>query len=158
MYRSDPCYSKDMKIAILQTKVYDSFDFHIRIGILRFQDVLTVWKFRLFTDWFLGEPLENCDTVCERNGLKCTDDQFALHNDDVDTSEEVLKIIEELGGETSAKSCKKGDFPAVPVFNKDSFCMYSDAARKSKASEFDCGRVAGPPKANKQRICYCHKG
>ena len=32
MYRSDPCYSKDMKIAILQTKVYDSFDFHIRIG------------------------------------------------------------------------------------------------------------------------------
>ena len=83
---------------------------------------------------------------------------MARRNDGVDTSEEVLKLIKKLGGETSAKSCKKGDFPAVPVFNKDSFCMYSDAARKSKASEFDCGRVAGPSKANKQRICYCHKG
>ena len=111
--------------------------------------------------WFLGEPLENCDTVCERNSLICSATQFAQHNDDVDSNKKVLKLIEELGGKTSAMeigggSCKKGDFPAVPVFNKDSFCMYSDPKRKSNPSSFDCGRVAGPPKAKKQRLCYCH--
>ena len=118
--------------------------------------MITTYKIRLFTDWFLGESLENCDSVCERNVLKCTEDQFALHNDDVDTSEEVLKLIDKLGGETLAESCEKGDFPAVPVFNKDSFCMYSDATRKSKASKFDCGQVAGPLSEKKQRLCYCH--
>ena len=86
---------------------------------------------------------------------------MARRNDGVDTSEEVLKLIKKLGGETSAKSCEKGDFKAVPVFSKDSFCMYSDPSRKAKElknpkSKFDCGRVAGPPEAEKQRLCFCH--
>ena len=107
--------------------------------------------------WFLGEPLENCDSVCERNNLICSGSQFALHNDDVDTSKEVIKLIKELGGETSSKSCKKGDFPAVPLFSKDSSCFTSVASRKSDPSKFDCGKVPGPKSAKKQRLCYCHK-
>ena len=107
--------------------------------------------FDYLAGWILGEPLENCDSVCKKNHMMCSEKQFALHNDDVNTSGKVLELIKKLGGETSAKSCKKGAFAAVPAFNKDSFCMYSDSP-----SKFDCGKVAGPSKANKQRLCYCH--
>ena len=107
--------------------------------------------------WFLGQPLENCDTVCDKNGLICTEGEFAANNYDVDSSEEVLALIKELGGETAAKSCSKGDFPAVPLFNKEDICMYSSGQRIKRPEKFDCQRVAGPPEDNKQRLCYCHE-
>merc|ERR1711962_1472367 len=89
--------------------------------------------------------MENCDTVCSKNGLICTEAEFAANNNDVDSSEEVLALIKKLGGETGAKSCSKGDFPAVPLFSKNGICMYSHGQR-----------VAGPQEDNKQRLCYCH--
>ena len=107
--------------------------------------------------WFLGQPLENCDTVCDKNGLICTEGEFAANNYDVDSSEEVLALIKELGGETAAKSCSKGDFLAVPLFNKEDICMYSSGQRIKRPNKFDCQRVAGPPEDNKQRLCYCHE-
>ena len=101
--------------------------------------------------------MESCDTVCSRNDLNCSESEFALHNNEVDSSKEVLKLIEKLGGETSVESCASGSYAAVPLFNKDSFCMYSDKGRKYRPHTFDCTKVAGPPDQKKQRLCYCHK-
>merc|ERR1711962_547823 len=107
-------------------------------------------------EWFLGIPMENCDTVCGKNGLICTEAEFAANNNDVDSSEEVLALIKKLGGKTTAKSCSKGDFPAVPLFNKEGICMYSNGQRINRPEKFECKRVAGPQEDNKQRLCYCH--
>ena len=107
--------------------------------------------------WFLGEPLESCDSVCRRNDLNCSETEFALHNHEVDSGNEVLNLIKTLGGVTSAKSCASGDYPTVPLFNKESFCMYSEKGRKFRPTTFDCTKVAGPPDQKKQRLCYCHK-
>ena len=99
--------------------------------------------------------MESCDTVCSKNGLSCTETEFANHNHEVDSSQKVITLIKTLGGETLAKSCVSRDYPTVPLFNKESECMYSEKGGRSKP--FDCATVAGPPDAMKQRLCFCHK-
>ena len=101
--------------------------------------------------------MENCDTVCAKNGLICTEAEFFANNNDVDSSDEVLALIKNLGGTTAAKSCSKKDFPAVPLFNEKDICMYSNGLKNNRSNKFDCQRVAGPPEDNKQRLCYCHE-
>ena len=96
--------------------------------------------------------MESCESVCSKNGLICSEKEFRLHNNEVDSSDEVLKLIEKLGGTTSATLCVSANYPAVPLFNHKSYCMYSG---KSQPSIFSCTTVPGPPESLKQRICYC---
>ena len=97
--------------------------------------------------------MESCQSACNKNGLICSEKEFSLHKAEVDSSDKVLNLIEKLGGTTSATSCVSGDYPALPVFNHDTYCMIS---AKGTKSTFDCTTEPGPQVQLKRRICYCH--
>lgn len=100
--------------------------------------------------WFLGGAAENCNTVCQNNGLACSKEGFARYIKDVNTGKKVMDMIGVLGGSTSAASCANGPFGASPAFNADKFCIFTTASDK-----FDCSVIAKPISSNKRRLCYC---
>jgi len=102
--------------------------------------------------WFLGDAFESCESACHKKGLICSEADFRLHQTEVDSSDEVLNLIKNLGGSTSATSCESGNFAAVPLFTNAN-CMYW--ASITQPSAFSCTRQPGPKEENKRRICYC---
>ena len=103
--------------------------------------------------WFLGKPFESCDSACSRKGLICTESEFLLHKNEVDSNEEVRDLINKLGGKTNATSCRmeNSKYRAVPLFNHER-CTYT-----TTGDRFRCTNRPGPHAESKQRICYCHK-
>ena len=104
--------------------------------------------------WFLGKPVESCDSACSRKGLICTESEFLLHMNEVDSNEKVMDLINKLGEKTNATSCNRknlGENRAVPLFN-DVRCIYT-----TTGDRFRCTNRPGPPAELKQRICYCHQ-
>ena len=57
----------------------------------------------------MGEVNENCDDACNALNLQCSEQEFFRNNGDVDSSTEVLSLIQTLGGTLSATSCS-GDY------------------------------------------------
>ena len=102
--------------------------------------------------WYMGDPLENCNTVCKKHGIVCSEKEFQSHINEVDSSEDVLSLIDDLGGITSDKSCSRGYMPAHPLFNNER-CFYGPET----ISKFKCNTVPIPKKKLNQRLCYCHK-
>ena len=96
--------------------------------------------------------MESCDSVCNKKGLICSEKEFDFHNNEVDSSDKVLNLIEKLGGTTSATSCVSTKFPASPLFNHKTLCSYW---ANSQPLAFNCSRIAGPPHQLNRRICYC---
>ena len=102
--------------------------------------------------WFLGEVHANCNDTCKINSRICTVEAFHSHNDEVDSSDEVLSIIQKLGGTTSATSCAQNDVAkAVPLYNSEG-CTYSSLS----VAEFDCEKDPAPINLNRRRLCWCH--
>ena len=80
------------------------------------------------------------------------------HNPDVDSSEKLIKMIENFGGDFSKKYCSGtyGNSPDVPVFSSThNFCLFSRPGKSR--SKFDCSASPTPVSQNKKRICYCHE-
>ena len=77
------------------------------------------------------------------------------HNSEVDSSDKVLNLIEQLGESTAASSCSGnwGESSDVPAFSAY-ICLYSSASRLRDT--FDCGRKPGSEIQRKRRLCYCH--
>ena len=111
--------------------------------------------------WFLGDPAESCDTVCNKNELFCSPEKFDKHRDELGTSSKQLKMIEKLGGTTSDTYCtihhpginsKLAD-PAAPWFN-DRVCYRLRS--KTNFGKFNCSAEPILEEESNQRICFCH--
>jgi len=103
--------------------------------------------------WFLGEPLETCDSACKRQNLICSENEFAIHSNEQDSTDLLQDLISELGGKTSAFLCDQACAKDVPNFTEKK-CTYSRCQKKSK---FNCSAIPLPKDAKKQRLCYCNK-
>ena len=103
--------------------------------------------------WYDGGAGLSCTDGCAAHGLACSEEQLFAHNGDVDSSAEVLALVTEVGGATSATECgdSYGDYPAVPNFKSDT-CWISDTNRA--LSTFDCD-MAHPTNPDVHRLCYC---
>ena len=97
----------------------------------------------------------NCVDTCKLHNLECTEKQLQQHNVDVDSSDELLSLIESLGGTTSAHSCSGnfGTSKVIPHYNP-TFCLYSDSTRS--LSTYDCGKTPADKGKNRRRLCWCH--
>ena len=108
--------------------------------------------------WYIAEPVTNCETTCQNVGLTCTVEGMMAYNGDVDTSEKVISLIGSLGKSVTATSCSLFYTTATdsPLLSKKGdFCHLSSPNKT--AGDFSC--LARPGNhAEKQRLCYCHKG
>ena len=106
--------------------------------------------------WYDSGEDQSCDTGCAAFGLVCTEMAFFAHNDDVDTSSEVLALIESVGGSTSDSDCAAtyGSNGDVPQW-MSGVCHRSSASRA--LSTFDCTAAPNPQGEGKHRLCYCHQ-
>jgi len=103
--------------------------------------------------WFLGKPLETCDSVCKRQNLICSENEFAIHSNEQDSTDLLLDLISELGGKTSDVICDQACAKDVPNFTEKQ-CIYSRCRNEFK---FNCSAIPLPKDAKKQRLCYCNK-
>ena len=108
-------------------------------------------------NWFLADINQNCHDACQAVNRHCSEEHLYLHNVDVDTSEEVLRLVKTLGGIISATSCsgQYGTAKDVPLYStSDDFCLLSNKARQ--LSSFDYKMVPIPLSEKKRRLCWCH--
>ena len=128
----------------------------ISISFYNFQnnancDPLVSYPYFSAEGWYIGGAAESCDTACQIHGLACSKQEYEKHYNDVDSSQEVLDLIQKLGGETHTKSCKPEMFATTPAFQFDS-CSYPKGPNM-----FDCSRPLKPGKwlRSRRRLCYC---
>ena len=109
--------------------------------------------------WSLANVNQNCVDACSSLNLTCSEEEFHKHNSDIDSSNEVFRLIKTLGGTIKARSWCEGHFgssPGVPAYSATYHdCFYSDPSRT--VSTFDCRRLPLPKSHNKRRICWCHE-
>ncbi|KAK3232874.1 hypothetical protein CYMTET_56798 [Cymbomonas tetramitiformis] len=103
--------------------------------------------------WYDGGFEKSCDDGCDAVGLVCTEEQFYAHNDEVDTSAEVLALIAHVGGYTTDTNCEDtfGTSTDVPNWRADGTICHRSSAERA-LSTFNCARA----QALKHRLCYCH--
>ena len=87
-------------------------------------------------------------------GLICTEQGFFDHNNDVDSTAEVLQLIAEVGGSTTHNNCEDsyGNNPNVPGWQAGN-CYRSQEIRL--LDTFDCAQPPSPTGEGKHRLCYC---
>jgi len=88
--------------------------------------------------------------------LFCNEADLHAHNNEVDSSAELLALIKKAGGAINASECKGnyGENTGVPNFSpQTNLCFFSSASRSP--SKFDCAKKPWPASKNKQRLCYC---
>jgi len=105
--------------------------------------------------WYASGEVTGCDAACGAKGLVCTENGLFNHNSDVDTTEKVLTLINQLGESTGDTDCSDewGDNPDVPQWRP----THCNRATVNRALDtFDC---TAAPKADpgRQRLCYCHE-
>jgi len=111
--------------------------------------------------WIIADLNQNCHEACQKHNLQCTDDELRAHNEDVNTSDKVIKLIKSLGQQITMTECKIGfGIKAVPLFStrtnngyKQQFCYAASTYKKT----FSCSSVPAPAKENRQRLCWCHE-
>ena len=109
----------------------------------------------------MAKRQENCDTACDRIGLKCSKEEFKKHNDQVDTCEKMKILVEDISG-LEIDRCvhlhwAQNDIPVLAFdsgFHKETVAYHSHKA-KSK-STFDCKVIPQIQSDKKQRLCFCH--
>ena len=110
----------------------------------------------ILAGWKLAEASQNCADACSALGLECSEDGLYAHNADVDSSEEVLNLILNLGGNITAEACTgtATNNAGGPLYNtEDDKCTISDASRDP--SSFDCAHIPTPVSKGKRRLCWC---
>ena len=111
------------------------------------------------TGWYFADVNQNCDDACAAINMECSEQALYDHNADVDSSAELLSLIQSLGGTISAGSCggAYGTGQDVPNYSaSDNFCLYSDSSRQ--LSTFNCAISPTPTSQNKRRLCWCTDG
>ena len=100
----------------------------------------------------------SCTASCASHGLLCTEQELFNHNNEVDSSAELLSVMVSVDASFSLTSCTSefGSGFDVPVWRtstggKPEKCYFSSSSRA--LSTFNCEKI---PDADKRRICYCH--
>ena len=107
----------------------------------------------------IGPVSANCKQACKDEGLICLESELESHNGEVDSSEEVVKLIKKLGGKLTKTTCNTccGSGANKPRFAPNNPNCYTSAAQNKT---YDCGAM--PDSVNMEikraRICYCVKG
>ena len=112
------------------------------------------------TGWIIGPEGASCTQTCENNGLVCLESELENHNEEVDTSEELVELIQKLGGNLSTNTCNEnyGSQPNTPCFSP-SYQKYCYASSKqNKAYDCDAMPDMTVTAQKKARVCYCIKG
>ena len=119
--------------------------------------------------WYLGGRGENCNVVCSRNGLVCTEQDQFQHNSEVDACDELIDLIDDMNHadnydvpisdyDLEFKECNLdyGSSPDVPSCSDDfdDPCYASSSSRN--ITSFDCAAEPLPLSDNKRRLCYCN--
>ena len=105
-------------------------------------------------DWYLADADTSCTDTCSNYNLQCSEDEFYKNNDDVDSSEEVLVLLQRFGITTPPNSCGGAITKFYPIYGTV-WCGYSLSSRS--VSTFDCGASPTSNGANKKRrLCWCH--
>jgi len=105
--------------------------------------------------WFSAGAGRSCDEGCREAGLICTEEQLLAHNDEVDSSDEVLALVARVGGATGARRCHARWSAADDVPNWSAGgCHLSSGSRS--LSTFDCAARPRGGWLPKHRLCYCH--
>ena len=116
--------------------------------------------------WHLGGRGENCNAVCNRKGLICTEQDQIQHNSEVDSCDELKDLIDDMNHadhddgpisdyDLELKECEPdyGSSPDVPNCSDD-HCYVSSSSRN--VTSFDCAQEPLPLSDNKRRLCYCN--
>lgn len=110
--------------------------------------------------WYDSGARKSCDEGCEALGLVCTEEQLLAHNGDVDTSEEVLRMIRDVAGGTGDADVQLGicdpqwgEADDVPNWSAGG-CHQSSSSRA--LSTFNCAVAPRGGWQAKHRLCYCH--
>lgn len=116
--------------------------------------------------WVISDPQKSCDHACESQGLECVEENLEAHHDEVDSSNEVISLLKDLGISISAEACTNkqdhflfGKGYTNPVYGKNTndtkdFCFFAGARN---STSFNCSQPGLPLEKNKQRICWCSK-
>ena len=130
--------------------------------------VLTSKKiFHELDQWIMAKRQENCNTACDRFGLKCSKEEFEKHNNQVETCEGIKNLVEDING-SNWKTMKRINRCVaehwaqsdIPVLAFDSGFAYETVAyishkNKSK-STFDCEVIPHIQSNKKRRLCFCY--
>ena len=111
----------------------------------------------------MAKRQENCDTACDRIGLKCSKEGFKKHNNQVDTCERIKILVKDIKGLEINRCVAEKEHWAekdIPVLAFDSgfdneTVAYHSHKDKSK-STFDCKAIPQVQSDKKQRLCFCH--
>lgn len=105
--------------------------------------------------WYDGGEGKSCDEGCQAQGLVCSEEELLAHNHEVDSTEEMLTLVEQLGGETWVQDCDEtwGTADDVPNWSLG-VCHRSSSARA--LSTFSCSARPRGGFHAKHRLCYCH--
>jgi len=105
--------------------------------------------------WYDGGEGGSCEESCLAVGLVCTEEQLFAHNSDVDSTEKILALVDELGGETPVQECDQvwGTADDVPNWSL-TVCHGSSPSRA--LSTFSCSARPRGGSHPKRRLCWCH--
>merc|ERR1712100_611004 len=95
--------------------------------------------------WYAAGAVKSCDDACAAQGLFCNEADLHAHNNEVDSSAELLALIKKAGGAINASECKGnyGENTGVPNFSpQTNLCFFSSASRSP--SKFDCAKKPWP--------------
>lgn len=118
--------------------------------------VLVTASMEVEGNWVIGAENQNCNDACAALSLECSEQELLEKNPAVDSSDELISLIQSLGGRNFT-SCngRNGMVPSNPSFSATrGTCLFSDSSRD--LSTVDCGAKPRPPAQKKQRLCWCH--
>lgn len=103
--------------------------------------------------WYDGGIHRSCTAGCNAHGLQCTEQKLYENNGDVDSDEEFINLIRDVGGSVQFANCNSdyGYNWDVPAW-QPGLCYR--AAPNRGLNSFRCGAVV--PQYGKHRMCYCH--
>ena len=112
---------------------------------------LCSWWFCVGQGWYSSAFGASCDAACISQGLVCTEQGLFDHNSEVDSSAEIIALVQQHGGSTSS-SCNTNYMAVADVPNWSSWQCFTSGSRP--LSSFDCAQTT-PQSYNKRRLCYC---
>mmetsp|Transcript_8885 Transcript_8885/g.11674 ORF Transcript_8885/g.11674 Transcript_8885/m.11674 type:complete len:2131 (-) Transcript_8885:300-6692(-) len=101
--------------------------------------------------WYASGYGESCTTGCQAVGLICDENELYAHNSEVDSTSELLSMIESLGYSTSATYCwsySDSYYNYVPGWTSYSCSVASSSL---SLSTYDCESIY----YSGYRLCYC---
>ena len=107
-------------------------------------------------NWAIGVAGENCDETCHSEGLICKDRITHRQNSEVDSSDKLIALIQNLQGPGPSQTCIESSDEGAPYITRSpgaqDWCMHS---KKQKEMISRCSFKLTGQSEMRQRLCYC---